>query len=239
MSSNGVLRCILQCSRSNNSLFLRLQPLPTATARRPACVGLLQVHMEKKPLFWRCLYSSSRHQQKPQDAKLPDEVDIGPGTWKEIYYGILTTQVRMTKLFSLSTSMLGLMMQPVLMQKFVHANVGFAIAAGSFIGFFTFVTPLLIHWITKKYVTRLEYDPQADLYSATTLSFFLREKKIHFKVDDVKVPDVPGLFTTFHVKNKALFVEPQRFQNIEHYGRIMGYDKPIDFSMEEEDEKGK
>lgn len=60
-------------------------------------------------------------------------------------------------------------------------HAGMIVAVGSFVGFFTFVTPLLIHWITKKYVTSLEYDPDRDMYSATTLSFFLREKKVRMK----------------------------------------------------------
>lgn len=63
-------------------------------------------------------------------------------------------------------------------QKILGTSAGMLVAVGSFVGFFTFVTPLLIHWITKKYVTSLEYDPERDVYSATTLSFFLLEKKV-------------------------------------------------------------
>lgn len=76
---------------------------------------------------------------------------------------------------------------------------------GSFIGFFTFVTPFLIHWITKKYVTRLEYDHEKDLYSATTLSFFLREKKVGLLqlgglCKDMKCLFMPDLFFLFSSK---------------------------------------
>lgn len=182
-----------------------------------------------------CLFYSTNNDKLP-NFPVSEKVDIGPGTWQEVYHGILSTQVRMVKVFSLSTSCLGLMMQPLLFQKALGSGVGFVIAAGSFVGFFTFVTPLLIHWITKKYVTRLEYDSEQDMYSATTLTFFLREKKIKFSVNDVKVPSVPGLFTTFHAKDHPLFVEPRMFEDIEHYGRIMGYDKPIDFRPDEEKE---
>lgn len=51
----------------------------------------------------------------------------------------------------------------------------------SFVGVFTFATPALIHFVAKKYVTKLEYDVEADIYAATTLSFFLREKKVKRK----------------------------------------------------------
>merc|ERR1712198_317274 len=123
-------------------------------------------------------------------------------------------------------------MQPVLVQKVGETSLGLVVAMGSFIGFFTFVTPLLIHWITKKYVTRLEYDPKEDVYSATTISFFLQEKKIKFKVQDIHVPAVPGMFTTFHAKNRPLFVDPKMFTDLDHFGRLMGYDKPIDLKFD-------
>lgn len=47
------------------------------------------------------------------------------------------------------------------------------------------------------------------------------------------MPEVGGLFTTFLVKNKAFFVDPQLFPDPTHYIKIMGYDKPIDFKFEE------
>ena len=53
-----------------------------------------------------------------------------------------------------------------------------------------------------------------------------------FRPSDVKVPDVPGMFTSFLVGNKALFVDPALFDDPEHYVRIMGYDKPVDFKLD-------
>lgn len=45
-------------------------------------------------------------------------------------------------------------------------------------GFFTFVTPLLLHFITKKYVTELHYNPQTEEYTATTISLLLQKIKV-------------------------------------------------------------
>lgn len=51
------------------------------------------------------------------------------------------------------------------------------------------------------------------------------------------MPDVPGMFTSFMVKNKSsnksipLFVDPRVFGDPTHYVKIMGYDKPIDFKL--------
>lgn len=61
--------------------------------------------------------------------------------------------------------------------------------------------------------------------------------QIHFTVDDVKVPEVPGMFTSFLVKNQPLFVDPHMFKELEHYGRLMGYDKPVDFHLGKEEEQ--
>lgn len=47
------------------------------------------------------------------------------------------------------------------------------------------------------------------------------------------VPDVPGALTSFLIKGKPVLVDVRLFQEPEHYGRIMGYDKPIDFKLHE------
>ncbi|XP_042877528.1 transmembrane protein 70 homolog, mitochondrial-like [Penaeus japonicus] len=233
----GVLRTLQRQQRDSYNILLRLPGLLSSSSANPGRLLSIQQSKCSKPQLALFARKYSNEAQKPVSAKSEDkiEVDIGPGTWQEIYRGILATQIRMVKTFSLSTTMLGLMMQPIIVQKASETSFGIVVAMGSFIGFFTFVTPLLIHWITKKYVTRLEYDHEKDLYSATTLSFFLREKKIHFKVQDIHVPAVPGMFTTFLAKNKPLFVDPKMFSDLEHFGRIMGYDKPIDFKLGEKE----
>lgn len=45
----------------------------------------------------------------------------------------------------------------------------------------------------------------------------------------MKVPDVPGMFTTFHAKDYPMFVDFKGFKYPEHIAKIMGYDKPMDF----------
>lgn len=53
-----------------------------------------------------------------------------------------------------------------------------------------------------------------------------------FKASDVHVPDVTGMFTTFKVHDKALFVDVAQFTDPQHYVRMMGFDKPIDFKLD-------
>lgn len=47
------------------------------------------------------------------------------------------------------------------------------------VGFFTFVTPVLLHVITKKYVTEITYDESTEEYTATTISFFLTKIQVN------------------------------------------------------------
>merc|ERR1711944_339370 len=133
-----------------------------------------------------------------------------------IYQGILTTQLKLVKGFSLMTSAIGLSCQPILLWNMQQngANVALALGAGTFLSFFTFATPILIHHVSKKYVTELNYNKLEDTYTAITYSLFLRKKEIKFKLQDVYVPDIPGMFTTFKANGKPLFVMVENFMNL-------------------------
>merc|ERR1739844_502225 len=139
-----------------------------------------------------------------------NQSDLGKCTKEHdetIYQGILTTQLKLVKGFSLMTSAIGLSCQPILLWNMQQngANVALMAGAGAFLSFFTFATPLLIHHVSKKYVTELNYNKFEDSYTAITYSLFLRKKEIKFKIQDVYVPDIPGMFTTFKANGKPLF----------------------------------
>lgn len=53
-------------------------------------------------------------------------------------------------------------------------------------------------------------------------------------MEDVQVPEIPGLFTTIKAKGKALFFDPSHFVNPDYYATLMGFDKPIDFKIDEQ-----
>ena len=120
------------------------------------------------------------------------------------------------KIFSLSTSFAGLIAQPLLYEQAdkMGSSTPVIVAVCGFVGFFTFITPFLLNLITKRYVTEMRYDPFTQEYTAVIITFFLRKKPITFKVEDVIVPEVPGMFTTFLVKTKemsrpaSVFVDP-------------------------------
>lgn len=98
--------------------------------------------------------------------------------------GTLAPNIRSVKVFSLTTSVVGVMAQPVLYEQAAKlgSSVPLTVVVCGFVGFFTFVTPFLIHVVTKKYVTELHFDPLTQEYIATTISFFLTKKQLRFKV---------------------------------------------------------
>ncbi len=198
---------------------------------------------------------SSLPNNSPPPPEECQEVDPNDNSGEvEVYKGILSAQIKLVKGFSLTTSLIGLACQPVIYYKAQTAqSLGLVVATGAFISFFTFATPFLIHFVSKKYVTALYYNSQDDSYTAVTYGILLRPKKVRpnslsfreninypfcsfqikFRLRDVQVPDIPGMFTTFKAGNVPLFVDGQQFYQPQHFGKIMGYDKPLNLRWKE------
>ena len=83
-------------------------------------------------------------------------------------------------MFSLTTSIVGVCAQPVLYEQAVRlgSSTPVIVAVCGFIGFFTFITPFLIHMITKKYVTELHYDKKNSEYIASVITFYMTKKQV-------------------------------------------------------------
>ena len=79
-----------------------------------------------------------------------------------------------------------------------------------------------------KYIIIIVMYQVEDKYTAYVYNLFVRPKKIEFTTKDVNVPPIPGMFTTFKAKDVPLFVDLSQFSDPTHYGKIMGYDKPLD-----------
>ena len=114
---------------------------------------------------------------------LDQNQDLGKCTKEHdetIYQGILSTQIKLVKAFSLTTSAIGIGCQPILLMNMQQqsANIAVMAGAGAFLSFFTLATPILIHHISKKYVTQLNYNKLEDTYTAITYNFFLRKKEV-------------------------------------------------------------
>lgn len=101
------------------------------------------------------------------------------------------------------------------------------------IGFFTFLTPVILHLITKGYVVRLYYNNKTDTYTAITYSALLVEKKTVFHQSDVRIPDTTRMFTSFYAKKRSMLVNPMLFELPHDYNHLMGYDRPFTFDLED------
>ncbi|XP_075934063.1 transmembrane protein 70, mitochondrial [Anarhichas minor] len=152
-----------------------------------------------------------------------------------IYTGSLGSAVRGVKLFSYSTSGTSLFLVPHTLLKTGLVVQSFAMKATfcGVIGFFTFLTPVLLHLITKGYVVRLYHNPDRDTYTAVTYSVFLTEKKSVFHQRQVRIPAVSQMFTSFYAGKMGLLVNPDMFPVPQDYNHLMGYDKPFSFDTDQ------
>jgi transmembrane protein 70 len=135
---------------------------------RPKVLQLSRVQVANNvlPLSSLRLYASD----KPTE---PKEALIN------VYHGPMAPQIRNVKIFSFMTTIAGVTVQPIFLDKVM--TMGFnplLIGAWTFIGFFTFVTPFLLHFVAKKYVTDLYYNEKSEEYTAETYNFFLRKKRV-------------------------------------------------------------
>ena len=62
---------------------------------------------------------------------------------------------------------------------------------GAFMSFFTFATPLLVHYVSKKYVTEMYYNKMTDTYTAITYSLFLRKIQVTVLFATLLLPHLP------------------------------------------------
>jgi len=156
------------------------------------------------------------------------------GHTQVIYNGLLSTNIRRIKLFSLATSITGIAMQPMLYQKMVTAGEVSAMTLPLFgcIAIFALSTPPLLHYVTKRYIVSLAYDEKNGKYIATNYTLFGVKRKFEFTPDDVTIPTVEGMFSNLSIKGKPMFMDAKDFTDQSHYIRIMGYDKPLDLQVE-------
>ncbi|XP_027530337.1 transmembrane protein 70, mitochondrial [Neopelma chrysocephalum] len=152
-----------------------------------------------------------------------------------VYKGNLAKTVLGVRFFSYSTSIFNLFMMPYIMLKSGIGVESLLMQAAFYgvIGFFTFVTPVTLHVLTKGYVIRLYYKDEKDTYTAITYNAILAEKATVFHQKDVKIPDITKMFTTFYAKTKSMLVNPTLFPNPQDYNHLMGYDKSPLFKLEE------
>ena len=162
--------------------------------------------------------------------KVPhDELPLG----RLVYRGMIEKPIRATKAISIASSGLGIAAQPLLFREAANLPLIVKSLVGGFLGFFIFITPLLLHQLVRRYIVRLYYNPQTEEFSAVCLRFIPGLKKVTtFTAEAVEIPPIPGMWTSFIVrqgaKKRPFFVNPGDFTDDKAYIKLMGYDKPMD-----------
>ncbi|XP_060078924.1 transmembrane protein 70 homolog, mitochondrial-like [Ylistrum balloti] len=147
-----------------------------------------------------------------------------------VYDGPITKNIKLVKIFSLSTSGIALVLLPFVLPDIVKLPAVLQFMLGSGVSFFMLGTPLIIHALTKRYVTDLYYNKDSSTFTVTTLTFFCRQKVREFTQEDVTFPNLTTMFCFLKVKGAPLMFFPSNFRSKEGYIKLMGYDKPMDFS---------
>ncbi|PIK33026.1 putative transmembrane protein [Apostichopus japonicus] len=141
---------------------------------------------------------------------------------KLIYSGPLTSVVRGVKFFSLSTTIMSGTLVPLLLR---FGDSGVMTTIGLSFATVMIATPILLHWFSRSYVTRLYLDGRGDGYVAKTMTFILREKTHKFKATDVAIPSVRNVFTTFVANGRPFLVDPRGFFDPNQFSQLMGQDE--------------
>lgn len=143
-----------------------------------------------------------------------------------VYYGALTPFIKSVKKLCLTSSLLGLAAQPFIWNGVsLVQDVTSYIIICSYVSFTTFINPFLLHILSKKYVTRVDYKKESDMYTAYTMDFFCKSRGIQFKAQDVKLPKTPRMFTSVLVRGQGFFLNPGSFIDPEHEHKLMGAEK--------------
>ena len=149
---------------------------------------------------------------------------------KLIYVGGLTSQLKGAKILSLTSSLMGIFLLPFLVNTLSASTLFAQIFVFGSTGFFIFATPILSQILTRRYVSRMYYNYEEKKFKAILFNFLLIQYKLEFTMDDVFMPDMPGIFTTLRVKSskRNLFVDLNQINDLKITEALLGYDKPFD-----------
>lgn len=143
--------------------------------------------------------------------------------------------IKMIKRLSISTTLMSAGVQPFLYPKLMASGSSLTIGFATVTCAGIFISPLILNWFTKRYVTNLYYDDVKEQYTAQHLNIINRNVTLSYKSNEVKIPEVLGIFTTFTVgpKKRPLFVDQSQVLDVYNYKKMLGFDKPIDFKREQ------
>ncbi|CAF0851153.1 unnamed protein product [Rotaria sp. Silwood1] len=150
---------------------------------------------------------------------------------KLVYVGKLDKPFKAAKSLSLASSIGGAICYPVMIPKILEETslfvaIGYTIISATFV----LLTPSLIQLICKRYLTSLYYHEQTGQFTGFYKNFFMMERQIRFRAEDVEVPPITGMFTSMLIKKNPYFINHDDFYDKQVLIKMLGYDKEFDFS---------
>ena len=151
---------------------------------------------------------------------------------KLVYVGSLTRQLKSAKFISLSSSALGIMLMPFLVETLNTSGLFAKLFVLGTSSFFIFLTPMFSIILTKRYVSRIYYNNEENKIVLIMFNFFMIEYKVELTVNDLYVPEITGPFSTIKIKknNQPLFIELNQIDDINLVEKISGFDKPFNIN---------
>ena len=145
--------------------------------------------------------------------------------------------IKMIKRLSISTTILSAGVQPFLYPKLIATGSSLTMGFATITCAGIFISPLILNWFTKRYVTKLYYNEQNDQFIAKHLNLINRDVQLAYKSNQVQVPEMLGIFTTYIVdemkKKRPLFVDPNMVIDMHAYKRMLGFDRPVNLRPED------
>ena len=142
--------------------------------------------------------------------------------------------IKMIKRLSLSTTFISAGVQPFLYPKLIATGSTFTLGFATVTCAGIFLSPLILNWFTRRYVTQLYYNDKSQQFTAQRLNIINRPVTLSYKASEVQIPESLGVFTTYTVgsKRKPLFIDPNLVLDFDVYKKMLGFDKPIDLRQE-------
>lgn len=177
------------------------------------------------------LYSTNETASTPKpDKNKPAASDHSPESLGELVYtGNINKGVFVAKYFSVGSSVIGLCLTPWIVSEMSTGGLVFKIAVTTASGFFILVTPLLIHFLCKRYVVKMYYDKASSTFSAVKLNLLAQQRVFKFKPNEIK-DSLTNPLCTVEVRDQGFLLDTDDLMNTnpDAYVAFMRYDQPID-----------
>lgn len=148
--------------------------------------------------------------------------------------GTVAGRVKLLKMFSISTSIAGACLLPkIYVELGEQYSAPAKMAVMGVTSFFVFMSPVLVHLLSKRYVAWIYYDEETNKFSASTFNFISMEVVHTFTPEDVVI--VHGALSSIKVRGVPLLFDANSFFDRKYYKKIMGFDKPAEWMLSEEE----